>query len=173
LLLVLLCGALAPLGARAGDSPFIGELMLTGYNFCPNGWAAANGQNLSIAQNTALFSLLGTQFGGNGVTTFALPDLRGRTPIGAGQGPGLSDRTIGEQAGVETVTLTTQQMRAHTHAANASTPAGTTPGCGRSRPPRRRCRRTGPPRTRARWPAIPPTRPPRCRRASCARCSTA
>jgi microcystin-dependent protein len=126
LLLVLLCGALAPLGARAGDSPFIGELMLTGYNFCPNGWAAANGQNLSIAQNTALFSLLGTQFGGNGVTTFALPDLRGRTPIGAGQGPGLSDRTIGEQAGVETVTLTTQQMPAHTHAANASTLAGNT-----------------------------------------------
>jgi len=134
LAIVLLGCLLAPLRARAGDQPFIGELMLTGYNFCPRGWAAASGQLLPIAQNTALFSLLGTQFGGNGVTTFALPDLRGRTPIGAGQGPGLSDRTIGEQGGEEAVTLTTPEMPAHTHAAYATTqetnttnPAGALP----------------------------------------------
>ena len=125
-LLLLLCISLAPVGARASSQPFIGELMLVGSNFCPVGWAAAAGQIMSIAQNTALFSLLGTQFGGNGQTTFALPDLRGRAPIGAGQGPGLTDRAIGEMAGQETVTLTTDQMPAHTHPAYASTLAGNT-----------------------------------------------
>ena len=125
-LLMLCCVALAPLGARASSEPFIGELMLTGSNFCPQGWTMAAGQILPIAQNTALFSLLGTYYGGNGVTTFALPDLRGRTAIGIGQGPGLTDRTIGEMGGTETVTLTQQEMPAHTHAANASTLAGNT-----------------------------------------------
>jgi microcystin-dependent protein len=135
--LVLLGCLLAPVGARAGDTPFIGELMLTGYNFCPKGWAPANGQLLSIAQNTALFSLLGTYFGGNGQTTFGLPDLRGRTPIGVGQGPGLSDRAVGEQGGVETVTLTTDQMPAHTHAAYGSTLVGNTPNPAASLPARK------------------------------------
>jgi microcystin-dependent protein len=114
----------SPFAARAGIEPFLGELMLTGYNFCPQGWASASGQLLSISQNTALFSLLGTQFGGNGVTTFALPDLRGRAPIGEGQGPGLSPRVIGEQGGAETVTLLQSQMPIHNHAAGASTLAG-------------------------------------------------
>jgi microcystin-dependent protein len=124
--LVLLGALLAPVRAMASSEPFLGELMVTGYNFCPNGWASASGQLMAIAPNTALFSLLGTQFGGNGVTTFALPDLRGRVPMGQGQGNGLSDRAIGEQGGTETVTLTTAEMPMHTHAANASTLAGNT-----------------------------------------------
>src|SRR5262249_11757094 len=124
--LILLGCLLVPLGARAGNEPFLGELMLTGYNFCPQGWAAANGQLLPINQNQALFSLLGTYFGGNGQTTFALPDLRGRTAIGVGQGPGLTDRVVGEQGGAETVTLSTAEMPAHTHAAFGSTLAGNT-----------------------------------------------
>ena len=134
---ILLGCLLVPLGARAGNEPFLGELMLTGYNFCPQGWAAANGQLLPISQNTALFSLLGTYFGGNGQTTFALPDLRGRTPIGVGQGPGLSDRQLGEQGGAETVTLTTNEMPAHTHAAYGSTLAGNTPNPAAALPARK------------------------------------
>jgi microcystin-dependent protein len=122
-LLAVAIGA-SPLAAHANTEPFLGELMLTGYNFCPVGWAQANGQLLAIQQNTALFSLLGTYFGGNGLNTFGLPDLRGRAPIGAGQGPGLSDRQIGEVGGEETVTLTQQQMPMHSHAAGASTQPG-------------------------------------------------
>src|SRR4029450_14155051 len=97
------------------SEPFIGMIILVPYNFAPRGWAFCNGQILSIAQNTALFSLLGTTYGGNGQTTFALPDLRGRVAISGGQGPGLSNYTIGEQAGTETITLLTTQMAAHTH----------------------------------------------------------
>ena len=95
--------------------PFIGELRTVGFNFCPRGWAAAEGQLLAISSNSALFSLLGTMYGGDGRTTFALPDLRGRTVIGAGSGPGLSPRTQGAKAGVETVTLATNQMPSHSH----------------------------------------------------------
>ena len=105
--------------AQASD-PFLGQLAIVPYNFEPRGWAFCNGQILSIAQNTALFSLLGTTFGGNGVSTFALPDLRGRVVLGAGQGPGLSDRQLGEMAGEESVTLSIQQMPMHTHVVNAS-----------------------------------------------------
>jgi microcystin-dependent protein len=123
-LLLALAIGVSPLAVHASTEPFLGELMLTGYNFCPLGWAQANGQILSIAQNTALFSLLGTYYGGNGITTFAVPDLRGRAPIGTGQGPGLSDRQIGEEGGDETITLTQQQMPIHSHAAGASTLAG-------------------------------------------------
>ncbi len=97
------------------SEPFIGQLMTVPYNFPPRGWAFCQGQILSIAQNTALFSLLGTTYGGNGQTTFALPDLRGRVPIGAGQGPGLSPRTLGEMSGAENTTLITTQMPAHVH----------------------------------------------------------
>jgi microcystin-dependent protein len=97
------------------SEPFIGEIRMVGFNFAPRGWALCNGQLLSIAQNTALFSLLGTTYGGNGQTTFALPDLRGRVPLHQGQGPGLTPRTIGESSGTETVTLLSSQMPAHNH----------------------------------------------------------
>jgi len=95
--------------------PFVGQIILTGFNFAPRGYALCNGQLMSIAQNTALFSLLGTTFGGDGQVTFALPDLRGRAPIHQGQGPGLSNRTMGEVSGSETVTLISTQMPMHNH----------------------------------------------------------
>lgn len=99
------------------SEPFIAQIMMFGGNFAPRGWALCNGQLLPIAQNTALFSLLGTTFGGNGQTTFALPDLRGRVPIHPGQGPGLSSYDLGQQSGVENTTLTVNQMPAHSHTA--------------------------------------------------------
>lgn len=101
--------------------PFLGQLMCVGFNFAPRSWSTCDGQLISVAQNTALFSLLGTQFGGDGVQTFQLPDLRGRTPIHQGQGPGGSQYVIGERFGVETVTLTPPEMPQHSHtvAANA------------------------------------------------------
>jgi microcystin-dependent protein len=105
------------------SEPFYGEIVMFAGNFAPRGWAFCNGQLLSIAQNTALFSILGTTYGGNGVTTFALPDLRGRAPMHFGQGPGLSNRNLGEQDGTETVALTQQQMPSHTHTLNGSTGA--------------------------------------------------
>ncbi len=114
--------------------PFIGEIRNFGFNFAPRGWALCQGQLLPINQNTALFSLLGTMYGGDGRITFALPDLRGRTPIGFGQGPGLSDRTQGEAAGEEAVTLTESDLAAHTHPVTAASvattknPAGAVPG---------------------------------------------
>ncbi len=98
--------------------PFIGEIRIVGFNFAPVGWALCNGQLLSISQNTALFSLLGTYYGGDGVSTFALPNLQSRVPIHQGQGPGLSPYNIGQQGGNENVTLTTQQMPQHNHQAN-------------------------------------------------------
>jgi len=101
--------------------PFLGQLMLVPYNFAPRGWAFCNGQIMSIAQNTALFSLLGTTYGGNGQTTFALPDLRGRAALSAGQGPGLQNYNLGEMAGSESVTLISSQMPAHSHLVGAST----------------------------------------------------
>jgi len=101
--------------------PFLGQLMLVPYNFAPQGWAFCNGQIMSIGQNSALFSLLGTTYGGNGQTTFALPDLRGRVAISAGQGPGLQNYSLGEVAGSESVTLISTQMPAHTHLVGAST----------------------------------------------------
>ncbi|MCW3837666.1 phage tail protein [Sphingomonas canadensis] len=107
--------------AQAQAEPFIGQLMLTGANFCPRGWATASGQILSIASNTALFSLLGTTYGGNGQTTFALPDLRGRVPISNGQGPGLSPYSMGQAGGTENTTLNILQMPIHNHTATATT----------------------------------------------------
>lgn len=95
--------------------PFIGEISMAGFNFAPRGWAFCNGAIHSIAQNTALFALLGTTYGGDGQTTFALPNLMGRLPLSQGQGPGLSPRTIGETGGVEAVTLLTTQMPSHAH----------------------------------------------------------
>jgi microcystin-dependent protein len=98
------------------SQPYIGEIRLFGFNFAPSGWAFCQGQLLSIAQNTALFQLLGTTYGGDGVQTFALPNLLSRVAIGQGQGFGLTQRTIGETGGVESVTLTTSQLPTHTHA---------------------------------------------------------
>jgi microcystin-dependent protein len=108
------------------SEPFIGSIVLFAGNFAPRGWAFCNGQILSIAQNTALFSILGTTYGGNGQTTFALPDLRGRVPVSQGQGPGLSNYSLGETAGVESVTLLQQQMPTHTHTQPASNGQQTT-----------------------------------------------
>lgn len=108
------------------DTPFIGMIALFGFNFAPKGWAFCNGQLLSIAQNTALFALLGTAYGGDGKTTFALPDLQGRIPVGQGTGPGLSAHTIGERGGAETTTLTIAHMPVHSHPVIASGAQGTT-----------------------------------------------
>ena len=95
--------------------PFIAQVMAFGFNFPPRGWAFCDGQLLPIAQNTALFSLLGTVYGGNGQTTFALPDLRGRVVVHPGAGPGLTNIVQGERSGVENVTLTALQLPAHNH----------------------------------------------------------
>ncbi len=95
--------------------PFIGEITIFAGNFAPRGWAFCWGQMISISQNTALFSLLGTYYGGNGTTTFALPDLRGRIPLGMGQGPGLQTYNLGQMGGQESVTLTNPQMPMHIH----------------------------------------------------------
>lgn len=96
-------------------NPFLAEIRIFAGNFPPRGWAFCNGQILSIAQNTALFSLLGTTYGGNGQTTFALPDLRGRSSMHWGQGPGLTERVLGEMAGENNVTLLTTEIPAHVH----------------------------------------------------------
>lgn len=97
------------------STPFLGEIKIVPYNFAPRSHAFCNGQILPIAQNTALFSLLGTTYGGNGQTTFALPDLRGRIPMHPGQGPGLTDRALGEVDGTENETLQLTQIPAHSH----------------------------------------------------------
>lgn len=94
---------------------FLGEIRMVGFNFAPTGWAKCDGQILSIASNTALFSLLGTTYGGDGVSTFALPNLKGRVPLHYGTGSGLTPRAIGEQSGLEAVTLTQAEMPAHNH----------------------------------------------------------
>lgn len=107
--------------------PFIGEIKLFAGNFAPRGWAFCDGQLLPIAQWQALFSILGTQFGGDGRTTFALPDLRGRAPIHPGNGPGLSSYRVGDKGGAEQVILNTGQIPPHTHSLNANTDRGTTP----------------------------------------------
>jgi microcystin-dependent protein len=102
------------------SEPFIGQIMLVGFNYCPRGWAEANGALLPIAQNTALFSLLGTTYSGDGRTTFGLPDLRGRVPIGDGTGAGLSPYQLGQKGGVESVTLTSSQLPPHAHSITAT-----------------------------------------------------
>jgi len=106
--------------------PFIGQILLFGGNFAPRGWAFCEGQLLPISSNEALFSILGTTYGGDGRTTFALPDLRGRVAIGSRQGPGLSNYYLGAKGGVENVTLTTSQIPSHTHTAVIKTSPDTT-----------------------------------------------
>jgi microcystin-dependent protein len=98
------------------SDPYIGEIRLFAGNFAPNGWALCQGQLVPISENTTLFQLIGTTYGGDGQSTFALPDLRGRVPLHQGQGPGLSGRVVGQSGGSEQVTLTQAQMPAHTHA---------------------------------------------------------
>ena len=105
--------------------PFIGEIQLFGFNFNPRGWAFANGATLPISQNTALFSLLGVTYGGNGQTTFQLPNFAGRAGCQQGNGPGLSPRTLGETFGVNAVTLTSNQIPSHNHVINAYLPGNT------------------------------------------------
>lgn len=97
------------------SEPFVGEVRMFAGNFAPRGWAFCDGQLLAVSQNDALFSLLGTIYGGDGRTTFGLPDLRGRVPIHAGSGPGLSPRRLGAKAGTENETLTVNQLPSHGH----------------------------------------------------------
>ena len=99
--------------------PFLGEIRIFAGNFAPSGWALCNGQLMPISQNTALFSILGAMYGGDGRTSFGLPDLMGAAPLQLGQGQGLSQRFLGEVGGEETVTLLTSEMPAHTHVPNA------------------------------------------------------
>ena len=104
--------------------PFIGQIQAFGFNFAPRDWAHCDGQILAIASHTALFSLLGTTFGGDGRTTFALPDLRGRSIVSVGTGPGLDTITWGERGGAISHTMTTAQMPSHTHNIGVSTSTG-------------------------------------------------
>ncbi len=106
-------------------SPFLAQIRIFAGNFAPRGNARCDGQILPIAQNTAVFSLLGTTYGGNGQTTFALPDLRDRVPMHTGNGPGLTQRFLGEAGGTSTVTLISAELPSHNHLANASATAGT------------------------------------------------
>ncbi len=132
-------GALLPILATLTPSPavacggsgtdsIVATVCITAANFCPRGTIEAYGQILSIAQNSALFALLGTTYGGDGQTTFGLPDLRGRVPVGDGQGPGLSPVVLGQAWGTESVTLTNAQLPAHTHAVITDLQANTTAG---------------------------------------------
>src|SRR5579862_682999 len=114
------------------SEPFLGEIKMFGGNFAPLGYATCDGQLMAINQNQALFSILGTTFGGDGQVTFSLPDLRGRHPVHVGQGAGLAPRILGEMSGQESVQLTMNQMPAHTHQLTAVSTGGTTgtPGPG-------------------------------------------
>jgi microcystin-dependent protein len=100
--------------------PFVAEIRIFPFNFAPKGWAWCDGQLMPLSQNTALFSLLGTTYGGDGKSTFALPDLEGRAPMHPGQGPGLSLHDLGEEGGSETVTLLESEMPAHSHTLRAT-----------------------------------------------------
>jgi len=124
--LVILLLALSSPEARAQDNPYVGEVRIFAGNFAPSGWLLCEGQLLPIAENDVLFALMGTIYGGDGQTTFALPDLRGRVPIGDGTGPGLTSYVMGQAGGVETVTLTTGQLPIHTHLFSADLLAGST-----------------------------------------------
>jgi len=121
------------------SEPFVGEIRMFAGNFAPRGWAFCDGQLLAVSQNDALFSLLGTIYGGDGRTTFGLPDLRGRIPIHAGHGPGLSERRLGAKGGAETVTVTVNQLPSHGHplqgssnTANALNPGSALPATAQS-----------------------------------------
>ena len=106
------------------STPFVGEIRIFGFNFPPSGWAFCNGQLMAISQNTALFSLLGTYYGGDGKSNFALPNFQGNAPLNYGQGAGLSQYVLGEVGGEQSVTLLQTEMPSHSHAANAYAGAG-------------------------------------------------
>jgi len=108
------------------DDAFLGEIRMFAGVFAPSGWALCNGQVMQIAQNSALFSVLGKTYGGDGINTFKLPDLRGTAPLGAGSGPGLTPRVTGQTGGTATVTLNETQVMPHTHQAGCGTGQGTT-----------------------------------------------
>lgn len=142
-MLALLAGAALPWHPRraqaevqGGAPPYLGEIKLFACNFPPRNWAFCQGQLLPINQNQALFSLLGNQYGGNGQTTFALPDLRSRVAIHQGQGPGLSPYAVGQRSGEETHTLTIAELPAHAHVARASSAVGGSVGPGGQVPAR-------------------------------------
>ena len=109
------------------SDPFVGEIRMFGGNFAPRGWSFCNGQLLGTTQNDALFSLLGTIYGGDGRTTFALPDMRGRIPVHQGQGPGLSNRRLGTKSGAERVTLLESNLPSHDHRQTATSDLGNSP----------------------------------------------
>jgi len=106
-------------------NPYVGEIRMVAFNFAPTGWALCNGQIMTISQNTALFSLLGTYYGGNGTSNFALPNMQASLPMAAGNGNGLSPRVIGESGGEPVVTLLTAQMPSHNHGVNCDNGGGT------------------------------------------------
>jgi microcystin-dependent protein len=110
------------------SSPYLAEIRMFGCNFAPHGWALCNGQIMPISQNTALFSLLGTFYGGNGTTNFALPDLQGRAPMEQGSGAGLTQRVLGEEGGTPTETLLSTEMPIHSHAISGAVIANSNPG---------------------------------------------
>lgn len=116
--------------AEAGTEPFIGEMMIVGFNFCPRGWIEAAGQILPINANQALFSLYGTNFGGDGRVTFAVPDMRGRTAIGEGSGAGLQSARLGAKTGSGTVVMNQTTMPTHNHMVNVTNEDGDKPGPG-------------------------------------------
>ncbi len=124
--LTALTGVTIATPANAGPNEYIGEITWVGFTFCPRGTTEANGQLLAISQNDALFSLYGTIYGGDGRTTFGLPDLRGRVPIHTGQGPGLSNRQIGSKSGSETNTMSVSEMPSHTHTATSTSTSSST-----------------------------------------------
>lgn len=109
------------------DGQFLGQILTVGFGYAPKSWATCSAQLLSIAQNQALFAILGTTYGGNGVQTFALPDLRGRVPMSWGQGPGLSDHVLGESAGTQSVTMLASNLPLHNHTFNVNNGAAAVP----------------------------------------------
>jgi len=118
LCLPLLGGAVNSIAASS--EPLLGSIDYVGFNFAPRGWASCNGQLLSVSSNPALYSLFGTFYGGDGISTFGLPDMRGRVPVHMGTGPGLSTYAIGQRGGMESIRLTTDQLPSHTHSATAT-----------------------------------------------------
>lgn len=127
---LLLTAGMPNTATAQANEPFLGQLTLVGFNYCPRGWADADGQLLPISQYNALFALFGTIYGGDGRTTFALPDLRGRAPIHEGRGPGLQPYTIGERGGAESLTVTEDSMPMHSHDVNATNVLADKPGPG-------------------------------------------